>query len=218
MLDPVSYGVTAHSVDHIQAALPFFSPCRHVVVCSPTGLGCSGRLQLDMQLAGGNQAPARLSAQLTMEPLQLQLHPHHLPLLGQLQQSLASAVVAGGSRGATAAPAAAPADDSWLGEQVRALMLLRVELLTEGAVGHGQDTSLHTPLYKSLPGRVPQKHAFTWTPVPAVSSVFFMVVKHACRSCTLLKLATCCPTPPMSCCCHAASVQCCRHAALTPLV
>ena len=128
MLLTIPYGGVAHAVDCTQSTSPFSSPCRHVVVCSPTGLGCSGRLQLDMQLAGG-QAPARLSAQLTMEPLQLQLHPHHLPLLGQLQQSLASAVAGAGSGGATAAPAAAPADDSWLGDQVRAS---RVELSSEG--------------------------------------------------------------------------------------
>ena len=120
----------ACSVDRTQSTFPLSSPCRHVVVCSPTGLGCSGRLQLDMQLAGG-QAPARLSAQLMMEPLQLQLHPHHLPLLGQLQQSLAPAVAGAGSGGATAAPAAAPADDSWLGDQVKAI-LSRVELSSEG--------------------------------------------------------------------------------------
>ena len=132
-----------HSVDRTPSTVPFFSPCRHVVVCSPTGLGCSGRLQLDMQLAGG-QAPARLSAQLTMEPLQLQLHPHHLPLLGQLQQGLASAAVGGGSGGATAAPAAASADDSWRGEQVGPL-LSHVELLAaeeEGSV-LGQDMPQH---------------------------------------------------------------------------
>ncbi|BDA50280.1 probable autophagy-related protein 2 at C-terminar half [Coccomyxa sp. Obi] len=79
----------------------------HVIICSAAGVGCSGRLRLLLTWRAQSQLHPDIDADLTLDPLQVQLHPHHLPLLLHLSSCLGDAAAASAAAAARDAPAAA---------------------------------------------------------------------------------------------------------------
>lgn len=64
---------------------------RHVVLCSTEGLGCSGELKLLLSWQTAAQEHPQITGALSLLPLQIQLHPHHLTLLSHLSACLGEA-------------------------------------------------------------------------------------------------------------------------------
>lgn len=66
----------------------FFYDCRHVIICSSNGLGCSGQIAISLTWQHSQQIHPQIAVHLDLNPLQLQLHPHHLPLLSKVADCL----------------------------------------------------------------------------------------------------------------------------------
>lgn len=62
--------------------------CRHVIICSSNGLGCSGQIAISLTWQQPQQVHPHIAVLLDLNPLQLQLHPHHLPLLSKVADCL----------------------------------------------------------------------------------------------------------------------------------
>ncbi len=62
--------------------------CRHVIICSSNGVGCSGQVAVRLTWHNLQQVHPHIAIDLDVNPLQLQLHPHHLPLLSKVAQCL----------------------------------------------------------------------------------------------------------------------------------
>lgn len=62
--------------------------CRHVIICSSDGLGCSGQIAIKLTWQQPQQVHPHIAVLLDLNPLQLQLHPHHLPLLSKVADCL----------------------------------------------------------------------------------------------------------------------------------
>ena len=62
--------------------------CRHVIICSSNGLGCSGEIAISLTWQQPQQIHPHIAVHLDLNPLQLQLHPHHLPLLSKVAECL----------------------------------------------------------------------------------------------------------------------------------
>lgn len=62
--------------------------CRHVIICSSNGLGCSGQIAIKLTWQQPQQIHPHIAVFLDLNPLQLQLHPHHLPLLSKVADCL----------------------------------------------------------------------------------------------------------------------------------
>ena len=62
--------------------------CRHVIVCSSDGLGCSGQIAISLTWQLPQQIHPHIAVHLDLNPLQLQLHPHHLLLLSKAADCL----------------------------------------------------------------------------------------------------------------------------------
>ena len=59
---------------------------RHVIICSSNGVGCSGQVAVRLTWHSLQQIHPHITIDLDLNPLQLQLHPHHLPLLSKVAQ------------------------------------------------------------------------------------------------------------------------------------
>jgi len=57
---------------------------RHVIICSSNGVGCSGQVAVRLTWHNLQQIHPHIAIDLDLNPLQLQLHPHHLPLLSKV--------------------------------------------------------------------------------------------------------------------------------------
>lgn len=62
--------------------------CRHVIICSSNGLGCSGQIAVNLTWQQPRQIHPHIAVHLDLNPLQLQLHPHHLLLLSKVANCL----------------------------------------------------------------------------------------------------------------------------------
>ena len=62
--------------------------CRHVIICSSDGIGCSGQVAVCLTWPQPQQIHPHIAVDLDLNPLQLQLHPHHLPLLSKVLECL----------------------------------------------------------------------------------------------------------------------------------
>ena len=62
--------------------------CRHVIICSSNGIGCSGQVAISLTWQQPQQIHPHISVSLNLNPFQLQLHPHHLPLLSKVAECL----------------------------------------------------------------------------------------------------------------------------------
>ena len=65
-----------------------FCVCRHVIICSSNGLGCSGQIAINLTWQQPQQIHPHIAVHLDLNPLQLQLHPHHLLLLSKVADCL----------------------------------------------------------------------------------------------------------------------------------
>lgn len=82
------------SHEHINPNLPalkvlsksLFCFFRHVIICSSNGVGCSGQVAVRLTWHNLQQIHPHIAIDLDLNPLQLQLHPHHLPLLCKVAQ------------------------------------------------------------------------------------------------------------------------------------
>ncbi|KAL0044023.1 hypothetical protein WJX82_003156 [Trebouxia sp. C0006] len=59
---------------------------RHVIICSSNGVGCSGQVAVRLTWHNLQQIHPHIAIDLDLNPLQLQLHPYHLPLLSKVAQ------------------------------------------------------------------------------------------------------------------------------------
>lgn len=72
-----------------QAMAKLCSPdCRHVIICSSNGLGCSGQIAISLTWQQPQETHPHIAVHVDLNPLQLQLHPHHLPLLSKVADCL----------------------------------------------------------------------------------------------------------------------------------
>ena len=62
--------------------------CRHVVICSSDGVGCQGQIALQLTWHHVKQLHPHIAIDLNLNPFQIQLHPHHLPLLSKVADCL----------------------------------------------------------------------------------------------------------------------------------
>ena len=62
--------------------------CRHVVICSNDGAGCQGQIALQLRWHHTKQLHPHIAIDLNLKPFQIQLHPHHLPLLSKVADCL----------------------------------------------------------------------------------------------------------------------------------
>lgn len=65
-----------------------FGCCRHVVICSSDGVGCQGQIALHLTWHTTDQLHPHIAVNLDLHPFQIQLHPHHLPLLSKVADCL----------------------------------------------------------------------------------------------------------------------------------
>ena len=68
--------------------LVVFFVCRHVIICSSNGVGCSGQVAVRLTWHNLQQIHPHIAVDLHLNPLQLQLHPHHLPLLSKVARCM----------------------------------------------------------------------------------------------------------------------------------
>ena len=59
-----------------------------MIICSSNGVGCSGQVVVRLTWHNLQQIHPHIAVDLDLNPLQLQLHPHHLPLLSKVAQCL----------------------------------------------------------------------------------------------------------------------------------
>ena len=59
-----------------------------MIICSCNGLGCSGQIAISLTWQRPQQLHPHILVHLDLNPLQLQLHPHHLPLLSKVAECL----------------------------------------------------------------------------------------------------------------------------------
>ena len=64
------------------------------MICSSEGMGCSGVLKLELRWQIATQIRPHISAALRLEPMQIQLHTHHLQLLSRLADCIDAAAAA----------------------------------------------------------------------------------------------------------------------------
>lgn len=59
-----------------------------MIICSSNGIGCSGQVAVCLTWPQPQQLHPHIAVNLDLNPLQLQLHPHHLPLLSKVLDCL----------------------------------------------------------------------------------------------------------------------------------
>ena len=59
-----------------------------MIICSSNGVGCSGHVAVRLKWHNLQQIHPHIAIDLDLNPLQLQLHPHHLPLLSKVADCL----------------------------------------------------------------------------------------------------------------------------------
>ncbi|KAK9805512.1 hypothetical protein WJX72_002557 [[Myrmecia] bisecta] len=83
-LDDFAIGETASTASRSDSSPGSGDDTQHVIICSNDGIGCAGQLKLLLTWHGTYHLHPHISADLQLEPLQVQFHPHHLPLLADL--------------------------------------------------------------------------------------------------------------------------------------